>query len=75
LAERPGGEKLHPRYILTDLGGVRVEVGLDSGDPGQTTDVSLLDRRIYEERSKDYQQPSAAFDYKDEIRITGTLVL
>jgi len=74
-AERPGGEKLHPRYILTDIGGVRVEVGLDSGDPGQTTDVSLLDRRLYEERWKDFQPASAAFEYKAEIRITGTLVL
>ncbi len=73
--ERAGGEKLHPRYILTDRGGMRLEVGLDSGDPGQTTDVGLLDLRLYLQRWADFQSATAAFEYKDEIRITGTLTL
>lgn len=73
--ERPRGEKLHPRYILTNVGGVRFEVGLDSGDSGQTCDVSLLDQDLYLKRWADFQLQTAAFDYKDELRILGNSVL
>ena len=41
------GETLHPRYILTDRGGIRIEHGLDEGEYGETTDISLLDRTLY----------------------------
>ena len=42
---RKPGEDLHPRYILTDVGGIRFERGLDDGEPGETTDVGLLGSR------------------------------
>jgi hypothetical protein len=45
LTEKPGGEKLHNRYVLTDIGGVKFNVGLDDGNDGQTDDVDLMDRR------------------------------
>ena len=47
LSEKPRGEKLHNRYILTDLGGVFFGIGLDDGDEGATDDVTLLDRDPY----------------------------
>jgi hypothetical protein len=56
------GDKLHPRYILTEFGGIRFEVGLDEGRKGETTDVSLLDHSHYEDRWRDYQKETAAFD-------------
>ncbi len=40
--ERPDGERLHARMILTNRGGVGVEGGLDAGDDSQTTDAYLL---------------------------------
>jgi hypothetical protein len=71
-SEQAGGEKFHARYILTDIGGVRFDVGLDSGDPGQTTDVSLLDFTLYRQRWDDYQQATAEFKYEDEVVVLGT---
>ncbi len=34
--------ELHARYILTDRGGMKFDGGLDSGQPGQATPVSLI---------------------------------
>lgn len=62
LRQRVGGERLHNRYILTDLGGVTFGVGLDEGDAGDTDDVQLLDRKQYEERWSQYASPNSAFD-------------
>lgn len=44
LQERPRSERLHNRYILTDIGGVLFGVGLDNGNSGDTDDVTLLGR-------------------------------
>lgn len=69
---RPGGEDFHARYVLTDLGGLRFERGLDSGEAGQTTDVSLLDEAVYVRRYEGFQVATAAFDFEDDHTVTGT---
>lgn len=66
-----GAETLHPRYILTELGGIRIEHGLDEGEEGETTDISLLDLSVYSQRWKEYQKETTCFDFVDEIRIVG----
>jgi hypothetical protein len=70
---RIGGEGLHNRYILTDLGGVDFGVGLDEGDAGRTDDVNLLGVNVYRRRLEDYAGPSFAFDLDGEVTITGRL--
>lgn len=70
--QRDGGEALHPRYILTDIGGVRIEHGLDEGESGETTDISLLDYPLYLQRWSDYQRKTSSFQCMDELRIVGT---
>jgi hypothetical protein len=62
LRERAGGESLHNRYILTDIGGVSFGFGLDEGDEGATDDLQLLDRVQYEERWQQYANEPPAFD-------------
>lgn len=69
--QRDGGEALHPRYVLTNLGGVRFEQGLDEGRDGETVDVSLLDPGLYSKRWGEFQKMTAAFDYVDEFTIIG----
>ena len=69
--ERTSGEKLHARYVLTERGGIRFDVGLDSGDLGQTTDVSLLDDLLHSLRWSDFQPGSAAYDLVDQFLVTG----
>lgn len=69
---KASGDKPHARYVLTELGGIRYDYGLDEweGD-GQTTDVSLLSLS-YEQRWRDYQRTTAAYDLaKEPIVITG----
>lgn len=64
--EREGGEKLHNRYILTDIGGVSFLTGLDEGDPGMTDDVSRLSADTYAKRWDNYAWPNGAFDQDGE---------
>jgi hypothetical protein len=72
--EKFGGEKLHARYLLADVGGLRYETGLDEGRIGETTDVSILDLTLHEKRWKDYQIETAAYDLADEIDIEGSSI-
>lgn len=72
LAELPNGEKLHNRYILTDIGGVTFNVGLDEGEVGQTDDVTLMDRKQYELRWAQYSGGSPAFVRVGEVEIHGS---
>ena len=74
LRETPQGEKLHNRYILTDIGGVTFGTGLDEGDNGQTDDLVLMDRRQYDLRWSQYGgDPPQAFEQEgDAIEVVGT---
>lgn len=62
--QRSGGEKLHNRYVLTDLGGVALGTGLDAGQAGETDDLLLLSRDLYEKRWSQYVE-NPAFDRVD----------
>ncbi len=57
----PGGEKLHARYLLTELGGLQFDYGLDIGEPGETTVVTLLDHSHWAEVREDYRSGSKTF--------------
>jgi hypothetical protein len=64
--QRQGGETLHNRYILTDLGGLIFAHGLDEGKSGETDDVSLMDREQYILRWNQYVSDAPAFDSAEE---------
>ncbi len=63
---------LHPRYVLTNRGGIRVDWGLDEGREGETTDVSLLAHSLYLRRWQDYKGPTSSFNHVDVITVHGT---
>ena len=67
--ERDGGERLHDRFILTDRGGMQSSFGWDTGEQGQTTEISLMDEDAYLHRWKQYQRETAAFDLVGEYMI------
>ncbi len=69
--QRDGGEKLHNRYILTDIGGVSFEVGLDDGAEGETDEIKLLEKEIYELRLEQYGSSTPAFDLVDDVTVNG----
>jgi hypothetical protein len=71
--QREKGEHLHPRYVLTEKGGMRFESGLDPGAEGETTDVSLMEPSLREARWREYQKESSAFELVNEMLVSGTL--
>lgn len=74
LKQKQDGEKLHNRYILTDLGGITFGTGLDTGNEGETDDITLMDRGQYELRWSQYGgDPPAGFEQEgDPIEVVGT---
>jgi hypothetical protein len=40
---RPGGKRLHNRYVVTDVGGVKFGDGIEMGTSGQDDHLSILD--------------------------------
>lgn len=75
--QREQGQKLHNRYILTELCGVVFSTGLDQSDnqtTAETDDLSLLNSKQCSERWNEYLGNPAAFDrVVTPFTITGTL--
>jgi hypothetical protein len=63
--QRNGGDRLHNRYVLTDLGGVALGVGLDVGAEGETDDLLLLPQEQYVRRWAQYAEEDGSFDVGD----------
>lgn len=60
--QRGNGEKLHNRYVLTDIGGVKFSTGLDEGKQGETEEIALMRKKPYQIRWEQYNSESPAFD-------------
>ena len=69
--QRENGEKLHSRLILTDIGGIKVDPGLDDGNPGESFEVFLLKRKFYLKHWADYVTNPAFDKLDDSFEITG----
>ncbi|RKG84395.1 hypothetical protein D7W82_22500 [Corallococcus sp. CA049B] len=65
-----GKEKLHNRYLLTNLGSVAVQSGLDEGPPRSThtDDLTVLSRDQHLKRWSQYSTPPTAFKLVYEER-------
>lgn len=71
---KPGGKKLHPRFILTELGGLQLDYGLDEGDAeGDTTIVALMDETVWQTVRGDFCGTSQTFkgDSAWRVEIVG----
>ncbi len=67
--ELPNGERMHPRFVMTERGGVHFDYGLDEG-PG-TTLVSLLDHDAFLGFWRDYRAESRVFGTPEVVTVTG----
>jgi hypothetical protein len=65
---RERGERLHNRYLLTDIGGVQFGDGIEAGDVGQYDRVSILDEPSWSVLWEQYAGSTPAFDEAGEIR-------
>ena len=69
------GDDPHPRYVLTDVGGVRFDWGLDEdGNPekGNAGDVQILPKNLYVESLAEYARDSTKFTLLGLISVEGT---
>ena len=66
------GEELHNRYILTNLGGVKVDPGFDERASGSLTEFILLGKEIYKKRWNQYSNGKSFKLAEDPFAITGT---
>jgi hypothetical protein len=74
--QKEGGQRLHNRYVLTDIGGVIFGDSLDGDNNDgteQTDDVHLLSRKQYFLRWAQYVENDGTFDFIDRPKtVTGT---
>lgn len=62
-AQIPNGKRFHARYIITNLGGMGSDYGLDAGrSEGDETDLYLLTESLFVERSTDFSVQGKAFN-------------
>lgn len=60
---KTGGKRFHPRFLLTERGGLHYDFGLDEGDsPGERTIVTLMDQDLWATVRTDYSCPSPSYD-------------
>ena len=60
--QRAGGERLHNRYLLTDVGGVQFGDGIEVGEAGEHDRVSILDDPSWTALWLHYASDAPAFD-------------
>ena len=72
-AEGPTGIRMHNRYVLSEVGGVAVQTGLDRGPRGthQTDDLTILSREQHRERWTEYAPASTMYRLLADRRIVG----
>jgi hypothetical protein len=69
--QKRGGERLHNRYIITDVGSVFLGDSIDEGEPGETNDVALLEEEHHRGRLAAYGNADRAFNVVSRFRLTG----
>ena len=60
-AETAPEDAQHPRFILTELGGIRIDWGLDEGEPGSQTIASGVSDKLFADLFARYAATSPRF--------------
>ncbi|MBI5772619.1 MAG: hypothetical protein HZA89_02615 [Verrucomicrobia bacterium] len=71
--QNPKGKKLHPRFLLTEFGGLQFDYGLDEGDEGDKTIVTLMEEELWRQAREDYSDSGSAFEIDTDgiIEVAG----
>lgn len=64
---RAGGQELHDRFVLTDIGGLEYGQGLDAGPDGTKVRVRLLPRAAWSEELSNFDPATSPYDAEDPI--------
>lgn len=60
--ERPGGARLHNRFLLTDIGGVQFGDSIERGEPSHEDRLAIVDEPSHKALWAQYVGSPAAFD-------------
>jgi hypothetical protein len=60
--ERDGGLQFHERLIVSEIGGVSIDPGIDEGNSGETYDLRLLSNLEVREKLNKFSQSAAPYD-------------
>jgi len=70
-SQKPRCEKLHPRFLLTEFGGIQFDYGIDEGDgDDERTVVSLVDHELWQGLRVDYSEAGSAFAIEPNAILT-----
>jgi hypothetical protein len=69
--ERNGGKKFHERLIVTELGGVAIDPGVDEGPAGESYTLRLMSKSEIQEYFAKFTPATSPYDVDDEIEIIG----
>ena len=68
----PEGDQMHPRFVLTERGGVSFDFGLDEGQtPAETTLVTLLEHEVFCGKWQDFCESGTRFGTPERIVVEG----
>lgn len=60
----------HGRYILTEVGGIKFDCGLDCENETEKTDVNILGEALYKERWNDFQEETSPYELVEKYPIS-----
>jgi hypothetical protein len=68
----PDGDRMHPRFLLTERGGVNFDYGLDEGvGSAETTLVTLLEHEVYLKKWEDFSEFGKCFGKPERFQVEG----
>ena len=68
----PEGDRMHPRFVLTERGGVYFDYGLDEGQsPFETTLVTLLEHEVFIRQWEDFSESGTKFGKPERVIVQG----
>jgi hypothetical protein len=69
--ERDGGVEFHERLIVTDIGGVSIDPGIDEGPSGEVYKLRLLGQSEIPTYFSKFTPVSAPYDLVEQVEVTG----
>lgn len=73
--QRTGGREFHARHLLTELGGLMLDPGLDEGEDGEMTTIALIEIESHTMLLEDFPADAnkgTTYEFADEITVVGT---
>ena len=65
--EKDCGEDFHARYLLTDIGGIRVDAGFSAEGSHESTDMSLMATEVWQYRMRPFKRDANVYELVEPV--------